>query len=52
MNASLPMRMPSVSAKKFIDERYEEDKQKIIEKYNELGYRDAQIEVDSVSPYD
>ena len=39
-------------AKKFIDERYEEDKQKIIEKYNELGYRDAQIEVDSVSPYD
>ena len=38
--------------KKFIDERYEEDKQKIIEKYNELGYRDAVIEVDSVSPYD
>ena len=39
-------------SKKFIDERYEEDKQKIIEKYNELGYRDAMIEVDSVSPYD
>ena len=39
-------------SKKFIDERYEEDKQKIIEKYNELGYRDAQIEVDSVSQYD
>ena len=39
-------------SKKFIDERYEEDKQKIIEKYNELGYRDAQIELDSVSPYD
>ena len=38
--------------KKFIEERYEEDKQKIIEKYNELGYRDAQIVVDSVSPYD
>ena len=39
-------------AKKFINERYEEDKQKIIDKYNELGYRDAQIVVDSVSPYD
>lgn len=38
--------------KKFIDERYEEDKQKIIDKYNELGYRDAQIVVDSVSPFD
>ena len=39
-------------AKKFINERYEEDKQKIIDKYNELGYRDAIIEVDSVTPYD
>ena len=39
-------------SKKFIDERYEEDKQKIIEKYNELGYRDAQIVEDSVSQYD
>ena len=39
-------------AKKFIDERYEEDKKKIIEKYNELGYRDAQITVDSVSQHD
>ena len=38
--------------KKFIEERYEEDKQKIIEKYNELGYRDAQIMEDSVSQYD
>ena len=38
--------------KKFIQEKYEEDKQKIIDKYNELGYRDAQIEVDSVSPFD
>ena len=38
--------------KKFINERYEEDKQKIIDKYNELGYRDAIIEVDSVTPYD
>ena len=38
--------------KKFIEEKYEEDKQHIIDKYNELGYRDAQIVVDSVSPYD
>ena len=38
--------------KKFIEEKYEEDKQKIIEKYNELGYRDAQIVEDSVSAYD
>lgn len=37
---------------KFIEEKYEEDKQHIIDKYNELGYRDAQIVVDSVSPYD
>ena len=35
--------------KKFINE---EDKQLIIDKYNELGYRDAVIVVDSVSPYD
>ena len=38
--------------KKFIEEKYEEDKQKIIEIYNELGYRDAQIVEDSVSAYD
>ncbi len=38
--------------KKFIEEKYEEDKQLIIDKYNELGYRDAQIVVDSISPYD
>ncbi len=31
---------------------FEEDKQLIIDKYNELGYRDAQIVVDSVTPYD
>lgn len=37
---------------KFIEEKYEEDKQHIIDKYNELGYRDAQIVVDSISPYD
>ena len=38
--------------KKFIEEKYEEDKQLIIDKYNELGYRDAQIVVDSISSFD
>jgi len=35
-------------SKKFIQNKYEEDKQNIISKYNELGYRDAQIVKDSV----
>ncbi len=35
--------------KKFIDEKFAEDKDRIIEKYNELGYRDAQIARDSVA---
>ncbi len=34
--------------KKFVPEKYEEDKERIIEKYNELGFRDAQIVADSV----
>ena len=38
--------------KKFIEENYENDKNSIIEKYNELGYRDAVILWDSVSNYD
>lgn len=38
--------------KKFVNEKYEEDKQLIIDKYNELGYRDARIVKDSVSKYD
>lgn len=38
--------------KKFVNEKYEEDKQHIIDKYNELGYRDARIVKDSVSKYD
>lgn len=38
--------------KKFIESNYEADKQLIIDKYNELGYRDALIETDSVSQYD
>ena len=34
--------------KKFVEEKYKEDKDRIIEKYNELGYRDANISADSV----
>lgn len=36
--------------KKFVREEYEKDKQAVIEKYNELGYRDAYIVADSVVP--
>ena len=35
-------------SKKFIAEKYDEDKDRVIEKYNELGYRDAIILADSV----
>ena len=35
-------------AKKFTPERYDEAKKKLIDKYNELGFRDAAIEDDSV----
>ena len=35
-------------AKKFTPERWKEDKKKLIEKYNEYGYRDAVILEDSV----
>lgn len=38
--------------KKFIPENYEKDKKAIIEKYNELGYRDAYIVKDSVAAFD
>ena len=38
--------------KKFIEDNYEKDKGFIIDKYNELGYRDAMIVEDSISPYD
>ena len=37
-----------LKAKKFTPERYEEAKQALIEKYNELGFRDATIIEDSV----
>ncbi|MCM1491112.1 MAG: outer membrane protein assembly factor BamA [Muribaculum sp.] len=38
--------------KKFIDTDYADDKIRIIDKYNELGYRDAEILSDSVVKYD
>ena len=34
--------------KKFVEKEFENDKKLIIEKYNEIGYRDAQIIADSV----
>ncbi len=37
-----------LKAKKYTPERWKEDKDKLIEKYNELGYRDAVILEDSV----
>ncbi|MBQ6167163.1 MAG: outer membrane protein assembly factor BamA [Muribaculaceae bacterium] len=40
------------SQKKFVREDYEADKQLIIDKYNEKGYRDAIIVKDSVVPFD
>ena len=41
-----------LKGKKFTPERFSEDKQNLIEKYNELGYRDAVILKDSVVKYD
>jgi outer membrane protein insertion porin family len=35
-------------ASKFIKEKYQKDKQRLIQKYNDAGYRDAQIVDDSV----
>ena len=40
------------SQKKFVMSDYEADKQLIIDKYNEKGYRDAVILSDSVVPFD
>ena len=37
-----------LKAKKFTPERYQEAKEKLIERYNELGFRDASIEEDSI----
>jgi len=41
-----------LKSKKFTPERWKEDKQNLIEKYNEHGYRDATIIEDSVWNYD
>ncbi|MDE6370009.1 MAG: outer membrane protein assembly factor BamA [Duncaniella sp.] len=38
--------------KKFVESDYEDDLDRIIQKYNEKGYRDATILSDSVVPYD
>ena len=38
--------------KKFVMDNYEEDKKSIIEKYHELGYRDAEILWDTVYNHD
>ena len=40
------------SQKKFVDQDYKDDLNRIIQKYNELGYRDAKIVSDSVVPFD
>lgn len=37
--------------KKFVESDYQDDLNRIIEKYNENGYRDAKIIADSVVPY-
>lgn len=39
-------------SKKFTEENYEEDKEKILSLYSEHGYRDARIVKDSVVPFD
>ncbi len=39
-------------SKKYTPERFKEAKDNLIDKYNELGYRDAAIIADSVSTYD
>jgi outer membrane protein insertion porin family len=39
-------------SKKFTAERYQKDKQNLIDKYNELGFRDMTIEEDSVWNHD
>lgn len=39
-------------SKKFIKEEYAKDKELLIDKYNEVGYRDAFIVADSVVKYD
>lgn len=43
------IRLRIFKASKFIEEDYEADKENLISKYNELGYRDARIIRDSIS---
>ncbi len=38
--------------KKFVESDYQDDLNRILDKYNEKGYRDAKIVADSVVPYD
>lgn len=38
--------------RKFVDSDFRDDKKRIIDRYNELGYRDARITHDSVAQYD
>ncbi|MDE6486393.1 MAG: outer membrane protein assembly factor BamA [Muribaculaceae bacterium] len=40
------------SQKKFVESDYQDDLNRILEKYNELGYRDARIVADSIVPFD
>ncbi len=40
------------SQKKFVESDYKDDLNRILEKYNEKGYRDARIKADSVAPYE
>ena len=40
------------TSSKFIDDKYQEDKNKIVVKYNDKGYRDARIISDSIYKFD
>lgn len=44
--------LEAFSTKKFTTEEYEKDKQNVVAKYNEYGYRDAVLLSDSVVNYD
>jgi len=43
--------MELLRSRKFVKEDYEKDKIAVIDKYNEIGYRDANIVSDSVVPF-
>lgn len=40
------------TSSKFLDEKYQEDKAKVIAKYTDKGYRDAKIVSDTVFKHD